>query len=59
MKRLREVCAWCNKLMAEGDAPTPISHGCCPTCMEQVLAQDEFETNRVKAQQEKLDAQKT
>lgn len=34
---MRKVCAWCKKVIEEGDAPTPVSHGICSDC------EDEFE----------------
>ncbi len=30
---LRIVCAWCQRVLAEGSVGAPISHGCCPTCV--------------------------
>lgn len=33
---LRVVCAWCSKMLVEGDATEPVSHGMCPRC-EQIL----------------------
>lgn len=29
---LRVVCAWCKRVLVEGDASQPVSHGICPTC---------------------------
>ncbi len=33
---LRMVCAWCQKLVREGDEPT--THGICEACAEKVVA---------------------
>lgn len=29
---LREVCAWCQAVIVEGDHGAPVSHGICETC---------------------------
>ncbi len=36
---LRCECSWCGTVLREGDAPTPVSHGICPSCHTQVLAE--------------------
>ena len=35
-KTLKRICAWCAKIMGEGDGA--ISHGICPQCAERVLS---------------------
>lgn len=34
---LRSICAWCNKVLVEGDQLTPVTNGICPSCMKDVL----------------------
>jgi hypothetical protein len=29
---LRVVCAWCRRVLVEGDPGAKTSHGLCPTC---------------------------
>ena len=36
---IRTICAWCKSVIAEGDAPEPVSHGCCPDCVGDLEAQ--------------------
>jgi hypothetical protein len=31
--QLRVVCSWCGKVMAVGDAPSPVSHSICEPCV--------------------------
>ena len=31
---LRVICAWCSKVITEGDAMEPVSHGICESCAE-------------------------
>jgi hypothetical protein len=33
------ICAWCQKVMKEGDENVPPSHGICPSCAQEVKAQ--------------------
>jgi hypothetical protein len=30
---LHTVCAWCQRVMVEGDRTKPTSHGICPGCV--------------------------
>jgi hypothetical protein len=30
---LKVVCSWCGFMMRAGP-PAPVSHGCCPSCVE-------------------------
>lgn len=36
------ICAWCRKLMEQGD-PGPVSHGICDECTRKVLDENEGE----------------
>lgn len=31
---MRVICAWCEKVLRDGDPRLPISHGMCPCCKE-------------------------
>jgi uncharacterized paraquat-inducible protein A len=33
------ICAWCKKVLAEGDKSVPPSHGICPRCAQKMRAQ--------------------
>jgi hypothetical protein len=37
---LRLVCSWCQRVMREGDAPTPVSSGICHACYQRVLDEE-------------------
>ena len=39
---LKIVCAWCSTLIQAGP-PTPVSHGLCLSCQQQLLDQLEAE----------------
>lgn len=36
---IRIVCAWCRRVMVDGPATGPISHGCCDTCFERLISE--------------------
>lgn len=33
---MKEICAWCKKVMRDGP-PHPITHGICASCAKKVL----------------------
>ena len=33
---LRVICAWCSKVLTEGDENAPVSHGICEECAEKL-----------------------
>ena len=33
------ICAWCNKVMKEGDNSCPPSHGICDSCLAKATAE--------------------
>jgi phage FluMu protein Com len=35
---MKLVCAWCNKVLRDGDSRI-VSHGICPVCKEEVIAE--------------------
>jgi hypothetical protein len=37
---LHVVCAWCKSVIVQGDESQPVSHGCCPGCVEKVGAEN-------------------
>lgn len=37
---LHIICAWCSKVMQEGDKTQKPSHGICPSCEQGVLEQN-------------------
>lgn len=37
---MRVICAWCPAVIHEGaPPPAPVSHGCCPACVEKLEAE--------------------
>lgn len=38
--KLTKVCAWCDKVLFQGDPDAEISHGICPECVEVFLRRD-------------------
>lgn len=35
----RGSCMWCGLVLVEDSAPAPTSHGLCPACLDDILAQ--------------------
>jgi hypothetical protein len=38
---MKSVCAWCNKILREGDGNEPVSHGICQECIKKMGMDDE------------------
>jgi len=34
---MKVICAWCGKVLQDGDPKEPISHGICSKCAKDVL----------------------
>ena len=40
---MKTICAWCNKVLTEGDTPDGmLSHGICPDCLEELIRTPEI-----------------